>query len=220
MSGLAAQPSEPVSDLVAHGAGVTFLRATQPLMNAFAALRIFFSKGGSRSIAGGAIIEMPTDGALEPYACFPAGWRICQMGAFSYSETSLPPLLRVGRYCSIALGLQLFRERHPIEWATTSSVTYDFGPDGYTSFNAAHRDFGMDYAKAEPPEDLLKPLPVIEHDVWIGQHVQLARGVTIGTGACVAAGAVVTRDVPADVLAVGMPARAIKKLEKKSRTDK
>jgi acetyltransferase-like isoleucine patch superfamily enzyme len=50
----------------------------------------------------------------------------------------------------------------------------------------------------------------IEPDVWIGTKVTVARGVPIGQGAVVGANAVVTRDLPAYSVSVGVPARVIK----------
>lgn len=50
---------------------------------------------------------------------------------------------------------------------------------------------------------------VIGDDVWLGFGVIVLDGVRIGNGAVVGAGAVVTRDVPAHAIAVGMPARVI-----------
>ena len=50
----------------------------------------------------------------------------------------------------------------------------------------------------------------IENHVWIGTGVTILPGVRIGEGAVVAAGAVVTRDVPAKCLAAGVPARIIR----------
>jgi bifunctional UDP-N-acetylglucosamine pyrophosphorylase/glucosamine-1-phosphate N-acetyltransferase len=55
----------------------------------------------------------------------------------------------------------------------------------------------------------------IGEDVFIGSDSMLVAPVKIGDRAKTGAGAVVTRDVPADMLAVGVPARAIKKLERK-----
>ncbi|HEY1769213.1 MAG TPA: acyltransferase [Chthoniobacterales bacterium] len=46
----------------------------------------------------------------------------------------------------------------------------------------------------------------IEDGVWIGAHVVILDGVTIGRGAIVGAGAVVTKDIPAYAIAVGVPA--------------
>jgi acetyltransferase-like isoleucine patch superfamily enzyme len=54
---------------------------------------------------------------------------------------------------------------------------------------------------------------VVEDDVWIGAGAIITDGVTIGRGAVVAAGAVVTSDVPPHVVAGGIPARVLKKIE-------
>ena len=51
---------------------------------------------------------------------------------------------------------------------------------------------------------------VVGKDVWIGAHATILKGVTIGDGAIVAAGAVVTRDVPPNTIAAGVPARVVK----------
>lgn len=59
---------------------------------------------------------------------------------------------------------------------------------------------------------------VIEDDVWIGARVTILKGVTIGKHAVVAAGAVVTKDVPAGALVGGVPAKLIRFLHPESET--
>ncbi|WP_454085475.1 acyltransferase [Georgenia sp. Marseille-Q6866] len=68
--------------------------------------------------------------------------------------------------------------------------------------------------------DLTKPMseqgmtpaqPItVEDDVWLGGHVVILPGVTVGTGAVVAAGSVVTKDVPQYAVVGGNPARVLR----------
>lgn len=63
------------------------------------------------------------------------------------------------------------------------------------------------------------PLPVsIGNDVWIGRRVMIMPGVNIGDGCVIAAGAVVTKDIPDYCIAGGVPARVVKrrKMDEKS----
>ena len=58
------------------------------------------------------------------------------------------------------------------------------------------------------------PAPIrIGNNVWIGAQATVLPGVTIDDGAIIAAGAVVSRDVPANVIVGGVPAKIIKKIE-------
>ncbi len=52
---------------------------------------------------------------------------------------------------------------------------------------------------------------VIENDVWVGANAIILKGVTIGTGSVICAGAVVTKDVPPYSIVGGVPAKVIKK---------
>lgn len=53
---------------------------------------------------------------------------------------------------------------------------------------------------------------VIKKNAWIGMNVTICPGVTIGENSVIAAGAVVTKDIPANVVAGGVPAKIIKEL--------
>lgn len=82
-----------------------------------------------------------------------------------------------------------------------------FGPHCMVMDNAYHY--------VEPERRLERPpsAPVaIGRNVWLGARVIVLPGVTIGDDACVAAGSVVTKDVPARALVGGVPAKLIKML--------
>lgn len=51
---------------------------------------------------------------------------------------------------------------------------------------------------------------VIEEDVWIGARCQILKGVRIGARSIIAAGSIVTKDIPADCVAAGVPAKVVK----------
>lgn len=59
---------------------------------------------------------------------------------------------------------------------------------------------------------------VLEAGVWLGARVTVLKGVTIGRSSVVAAGSVVTRDIPPCVLAGGMPAKVLRPLELSGRS--
>jgi len=71
-----------------------------------------------------------------------------------------------------------------------------------------------DYSRLGNPDfskDMLGKGVKIENNVWIGANAVILDGVTIGRGSVIGAGAVVTKDIPPDSIAVGVPARVIKK---------
>lgn len=61
---------------------------------------------------------------------------------------------------------------------------------------------------------LEKALPIkVGDNCWFGANVSVMPGVTIGSGCVIAAGAVVTKDIPDNSLAAGVPAKVIKTIE-------
>ncbi len=90
--------------------------------------------------------------------------------------------VRIGEYTQLAPGVHIYTATHPL--------------------SAAARRAGPELAKAV----------TIGSDVWIGGSAVICPGVTIGDRAVIGAGAVVTRDIPPDSVAVGNPARVVKQI--------
>ena len=83
-----------------------------------------------------------------------------------------------------------------------------FGKGVVISENVTVRD-SDDHTIVGSDKPMTQPIVIGDH-VWIGMNVTILKGVKIGNGAIIAAGAVVTRDVPENALAGGVPAKVIK----------
>lgn len=92
--------------------------------------------------------------------------------------------VRFGRNCFIGPQCGIYTAVHPLD--------------------AKERATGMEYAK---------PVTVGD-DVWFGGHVTVLPGVSIGDGAVIGAGSVVTHSIPARVVAAGNPCRVLRPIEK------
>ena len=70
------------------------------------------------------------------------------------------------------------------------------------------------YIERTNREEYLSEIPtspvIIDDDVWIGARCQILKGVHIGAKSIIAAGSIVTKDVPANVVAGGNPCKVIK----------
>ncbi|MCK5802857.1 MAG: CatB-related O-acetyltransferase [Lentisphaeria bacterium] len=121
------------------------------------------------------------------------------IGANSYfrSDIRFSSFQSIGRFCSIARGVRAGDGDHPVDWISTHPFTYTAKYTGRPECMAN-------------ASDLLNRGPVIGNDVWIGLNAVLLGEVTVGDGAIVAAGAVVTKDVEPYSIVGGVPARHIR----------
>lgn len=116
------------------------------------------------------------------------------VGMYSYGgcfepEFCLGGSVTVGRYSSLASGIRYFGANHPISAASTSPYFYN------SEFSQGVHDV---------PRSSL----TIGNDCWIGYGVIITCGCSsIGNGAIVGAGSVVTKDVPPYAVVAGVPAR-------------
>lgn len=106
----------------------------------------------------------------------------------------------IGRFCSIAAEVKNSLGVHPM---TTPYVTTS------PMFFSMRKQTGRTFAKKQLFSELKSPV-VIGHDCWIGQRAFLVGGITVGHGAVVLAGAVVTKDVPPYSVVGGVPAKVLR----------
>tara|TARA_B110001450_G_C17637054_1_gene487630 strand:- start:490 stop:1143 length:654 start_codon:yes stop_codon:yes gene_type:complete len=125
------------------------------------------------------------------------GTEIHKLELGDYSSISGPSYIEdaiIGKYCSIARNTVIAPSSHNYEWVSTSHLL-------------TLKDFGF------INEDILSSQAdpvIIGNDVWIGINAIVLRGIKIGDGAVVAAGAVVTKDVAPYSIVGGVPAKHIK----------
>ncbi len=191
-----------------HSGGETNRRilkfqVTEELLEFFAAKRVSFSTRNKARLKIGSQLYGLSTSEIEPYCKFGAGNNLYSSGAFSYSRSELPTGSVIGRYCSIGPNLEILGRNHPLERFSTSPFTYH-----RHIFDTAIKDLGGSFMAVKRAPSAR--MPRLMNDVWIGQRVMLARGVTIGNGAVVAAGAVVTKDIPPYEVWGGVPAKLIR----------
>lgn len=123
-----------------------------------------------------------------------------RMGAWSYIVSDASAVYtEIGKFCSIAQGVRINPGNHP-HWRAAMhhfsyrAKAYDLAEEDYEPFFEWRR----------------RDKVTLGHDVWCGHGAIILPGNTVGTGAVVAAGAVVTKDVPPFTIVGGAPARPIK----------
>lgn len=163
-------------------------------------LKALFKKLGRKNLRANntisAVVETGASLGKNTYA-YPGSYikkGVC-LGDYSYvNKGSMIISGKIGKYCSIGMNTQIGPYEHPVHFVSTSEKIYHQCPenDVMTRFS-----------------ELSKP-PVIGNDVWIGSNCLILQGVTVGDGAVIAGGAVVTKDVPPYAIVAGVPAKIIK----------
>ena len=106
----------------------------------------------------------------------------------------------IGKFANIAVFSRIGPGGHPMELASMHHFIYR--SDDYWDGTERWEQFF---------ESRASKVITMGHDTWIGSHAQIMPQVTIGTGAVIAAGAVVTKDVAPYTVVAGVPAVPINK---------
>lgn len=102
--------------------------------------------------------------------------------------------VKIGRYCSIGRNVTIGTGHHEMGGLSTSP-----------HFKSSRMSSSLKLA-----DPVARIRVKVGHDVWIGDNVLILSGVTVGQGAVLAAGSVVTKDVPPYAVVAGVPARVVK----------
>lgn len=121
----------------------------------------------------------------------------CKIGRHTYfNNNSTAKNATIGNFCSIASNVIIGVGNHPTTMVSTHPAFYS-NNKGFKTFSDK-----MYYEE----NDIIN----IGNDVWIAEDVKIIGKVTIGNGAIIATGSIVTKDVPAYAIYGGIPARLIK----------
>jgi acetyltransferase-like isoleucine patch superfamily enzyme len=132
---------------------------------------------------------------------------IKNIGQFSFIAKGVvfgPSFGSMGKFCSIAQDVILGPNEHSLENVTTSSVIYSFlNLQDYIENRKAPGGFVKKH-------ELNSSKTILGNDVWVGARAIILSGVNVADGAVIAAGAVVTKNVPPYAIVAGVPAKIIR----------
>ncbi len=117
---------------------------------------------------------------------------------FGMNESCFIARATAGAFCAIGARTSINPFNHPIDWLSTNEFQYH--PKSF--------DWVDEYNQIERLErtpDMFKHV-TIGNDVWTGHNVNVMAGVNVGDGAIIAAGSIVTKDVPPYAIVAGVPA--------------
>ena len=117
---------------------------------------------------------------------------------FGMNESCFIARASVGAYCAIGARTAINPFNHPSSWLSIHEFQYH--PKSFDWVDEYN-----DFARLERTADMFAHVTV-GNDVWTGHNVNVMSGVSIGDGAIVAAGSVVTKDVPPYTIVAGVPA--------------
>lgn len=120
-----------------------------------------------------------------------------KLGFMSYVSSVRISNAEIGRFCSIGYESIIGLGSHPSRYLSTHPAFYSLGGQSGLSFVSS-----TTFSEYEQI--------AIGNDVWVGARAIILGGVTIGSGAIIAAGAVVAEDVPPFAIVGGVPARVIR----------
>jgi acetyltransferase-like isoleucine patch superfamily enzyme len=128
-------------------------------------------------------------------------------GSYIGVNSKLNGKFKIGKFTSIASFVSSNPGMHPytFPFVSTSPAFVSLGKQNGNTFTKIERFNEIRYADKEKKFNV-----IIGNDCWIGEKVFIVGGVTIGDGAVVLAGAVVTKDIPSYAIYGGVPAKFVK----------
>ena len=138
---------------------------------------------------------------FTPYTHILSGAKLNNVSVGKYSRIGVNCQVTnatIGNFTAIGKNTVITVGQHPTNYLTSHSIFYKKGNWGWHGDWIAPIDFNSNQKVN------------IGNDVWIGRQCIIMDGVTIGNGAIIATGAVVTKDVPPFAIVGGVPAKIIK----------